>query len=167
MNARNRARTKLLLIAALCASPVLASWAMYVARVQIGQKSVGQLLPTHVFTPAHSADWPSGKWVLVGVARDGCADACQQRLFALRQIQVAQGEHSERLQRVLLSATPLAVPNGTQLLQVEASQLPQEKPGFYLIDPLGNQVMFYSDRADRTRVIRELTHILKTNNGLG
>lgn len=167
MNARSRARTKLLLIAALCASPVLASWAMYASRVQVGQKSVGELLPTKVFEPSRTATWPSGKWVLTSVTHQGCAAACQGRLFVLRQIHVAQGEHAGRLQRVLLSPEPLAAPNGTQVVQVAAAKLPQDKPGFYLIDPLGNQVMFYPDSADRTRVIREVTQILKTNNGLG
>jgi len=167
MTARNHARRQFLLIAALCASPVLASWAMYSARVQVGQKSIGQLLPTQVFEPARGAGWPSGKWVLTSVTRQGCAADCQSRLFALRQIHVAQGEYADRLQRVLLSPEQLAVPDGTRLLQVAAAKLPPEKTGFYLIDPLGNQVMFYPDSASRTRVIREVTKILKTNNGLG
>lgn len=167
MNARNRGRIKLLLIAALCSSPVLASWAMYAARVPVGQKSVGELLPTRAFEPARAAGWPSGKWVLASVSHGSCVAACQERLFSQRQIHVAQGEHAERLERVLLSPAAQALPQGTQLVPLAAAQLPPERPGFYLIDPLGNQVMFYPDSADRTRVIRELTQVLKINNGLG
>jgi hypothetical protein len=165
-NKRN-ARIKLLLMMALCSSPVIASWALYVARVPLGQKSVGELLPTQPFSAAASAAWPRGKWVLASVTRDGCDEACRQHLFAQRQIQTAQGEDASRLQRVLLSNSSATKPEGTVLVSMAADSLPQRGNGLYLIDPLGNQVMFYPDRADPTKVIREVGRILKTNNGLG
>jgi hypothetical protein len=167
MENRKRARFKLLVMALLCVSPVLASWALYVARVPLGQKSVGELLPTRPFVSAAASDWPHGKWVLAGVSRESCDSACQGRLFALRQIHVAQGEDAGRLQRVLVSSSAQSAPAGTRLVRVAPARLPEREAGLYLIDPLGNQVMFYADRTDPTKLIREVTRILKTNNGLG
>lgn len=164
---KKNARAKLLLMMALCSSPVIASWALYAARVPLGQKSVGELLPTQPFSAAGSAAWPRGKWVLASVARDGCGEACRQHLFAQRQIQTAQGEDASRLQRVLLSNGPAAKADGTVLVSIAGDRLPQRGNGLYLIDPLGNQVMFYPDQSDPTKVIREVGRILKTNNGLG
>ena len=167
MENRKRARTKLLLMALLCISPVLGSWALYAARVPLGQRSVGELLPTQPFAAAAAPDWPHGKWVLAGVAHSECASACQGRVFALRQIQVAQGEDAGRMQRVMLTDIASVDSKGAKVVHVAASGLPQRDGGLYLIDPLGNQVMFYSDRTEPTKVIREVTKILKTNNGLG
>lgn len=167
MENRKRARLKLLAMALLCISPVLGSWALYAARVPLGQKSVGELLPTQPFSSASAPDWPHGKWVLASVAHNGCDSTCQGRLFALRQIHVAQGENASRLQRVLLSSVAQVTPQGTRLVRVATAHLPVREGGLYLIDPLGNQVMFYADRTEPTKVIREVTRILKTNNGLG
>ncbi|MBI3144784.1 MAG: hypothetical protein HYZ18_05850 [Pseudogulbenkiania sp.] len=161
------ARLKLLLIVLLSLSPVLGSCLAYYLLPPTGGKSYGQLLPVHPLPAARQSGWPKGKWVLLTAGEGTCSAACEQRRFVLRQVHVAQGEAAGRLVRIELQpagASPLPADLHRQLLD-PADGL--RRDGYYLIDPLGNQVMFYPDRAEPVRVIRELTRLLKTNNGLG
>ena len=164
---RRMARLKLLLIALCSISPVLGSYLAYYLLPPTGGKSYGQLLTVEPLTVARQPGWPKGKWVLLSAQDGRCSDNCKQRRFVLKQIHVAQGEALDRLQRVELSpsgAGPL--PAGLLGLPLDAAA-GLRRDGYYLIDPLGNQVMFYTDQAEPVRVIRELTRLLKTNNGLG
>ncbi|WP_189375127.1 hypothetical protein [Vogesella alkaliphila] len=147
MNARDRGRIKLLLIALLCALPVLASWLSYRWLPPAGGKSYGQLLATPL-PQARQPGWPQGRWVLLDAAAN-CNPACERRRFAMRQIHTAQGEAAARLVR---------------RQQAEAGL---RQDGFYLVDPHGNGVLFYPDGAAPAAVIREIRSVLKNNNSLG
>ncbi|AXK39153.1 hypothetical protein [Crenobacter cavernae] len=164
MSLRNLARLKLLLLALFCASPVLGAWVAYQARLPEQGRTVGTLLPTRPFAAASVGGWPQGKWVLAVVEHGECGTVCQGRLFATHQWQAAQGEATERLRRVLLTPQGGAALDGVPRLSLGDAKVDD---GVYLIDPLGNQVMFYADNALPTQVIREVARILKTNNGLG
>jgi hypothetical protein len=170
MTKQTKIRLKLALMLLLCASPVLASWGLYRSGWVEGGRSYGQLLPTEPFVASGLPDWPRQRWALVSVEPTACDAACQQRRFVLKQIQTAQGEAASRLVRVRLH--PIAAELRSQepgVISLASGQLQglAERPGYYLVDPLGNQVMFYPDSADPSRVIRELAKVLKTNNGLG
>lgn len=158
---RAAGRLRLVLLALFCASPVLGSWLAYTLALPGGGRSYGELLPTR---PVVGQDWPRGRWALVSHQAGACNESCRWRGFVMRQVQRGQGEAAERLLRV-----ELGTPTGARdVLQRDARQtaLPA-RDGYYLVDPLGNQVMFYPDHSDPVRVMREVGRILKTNNGLG
>jgi hypothetical protein len=164
---RRRVRLKLLLIVLCCVSPVLGSYLAYYLLPPAGGKSYGQLLEVAPLASTRQEGWPKGKWVLLTVQDGRCSDVCKQRRFVLKQIHTAQGEAFERLQRVELRASDAGpLPSGLLGLPLDAAT-GLRRDGYYLIDPLGNQVMFYTDQAEPGPVIRELTRLLKTNNGLG
>lgn len=165
--ARRSGRFKLLLIALFCASPVLGSYLAYYLLPPAGGKSYGQLLTVEPLAAARQAGWPKGQWVLLTVQDGRCSDSCKQRRFALKQIHAAQGEAADRLRRVeLWPGEEGMLPAGLIGLPLDAAS-GLRRDGYYLVDPLGNQVMFYSDQTEPVRVIRELSRLLKTNNGLG
>lgn len=169
MKSINRGRAALLAMGLLCLAPVLAAWLAYWLLPPKGGRSYGQLLPTRPFTAAVQPGWPRGKWVLTAVLGAECHGRCQQRWHAMRQIERAQGEATARMTRVALQvadpSAPLEVPHS--LPHEAETELPAGNQGFYLIDPLGNQVMFYRDGADPRQVIDEVAKVLKVNNGLG
>lgn len=147
MSARGRGRIKLLLIALLCALPVLASWLSYRWLPPAGGKSYGQLLATPL-PQARQPGWPQGRWVLLDAAA-ACGPACEQRRFAMRQIHTAQGEAA------------------TRLVRRQQADAGLRQDGFYLVDPHGNGVLFYPDGAAPAAVIKEIRSVLKNNNSLG
>ncbi|AXT48505.1 MULTISPECIES: hypothetical protein [Chromobacterium] len=163
---RRRGRFKLLLMAAICLAPVLASWAAYRLMPPEGGKSYGQLLPTRPFALIGAQGWPRGKWVLAARIEPGCQTRCQQRFFAMRQIQRAQGEAAGRLTRLgWQEEAAHEEVDATHIVQ--SAQTGVDDGGYYLVDPLGNQVLFYPDAADPKKVIQEIGRVLKTNNGIG
>ncbi|KZE33295.1 hypothetical protein [Crenobacter luteus] len=166
MSLRNLARLKLLLLALFCASPVLGSWVAYQARLPAPGKTVGLLLPTQPFAVAGAPAWPKGQWVLAVVAGVSCDARCEERLFAARQWHRAQGEAAARMRRVLVGEPGGPALEGVRRVAGGAAAAALEG-GVYLVDPLGNQVMFYRDGVAPTAAIREVARLLKTNNGLG
>ncbi|MDF0604138.1 hypothetical protein HZU77_000515 [Neisseriaceae bacterium TC5R-5] len=152
----------------ICLLPVLLSWFIYQRLPPEGGQSYGQLLPTVPFEAANNQAWPKGKWVLVSKVEVACQFRCQDRFFAMRQIHLAQGEAASRINRVALQESNAKVDvDATLQMSVLGSHLPKGEHGYYLIDPLGNQVLFYPDNSDPKKVIKEITQVLKTNNGLG
>jgi len=168
MTAVQRSRRIVGLMLCCCLLPVLAAWLSYRYFPPAGGQSVGQLLPTRPFAAASMPGWPQGRWVLVGRVHGLCGSTCRQRLFAMQQIHLAQGEAAARLRRVLLlDGASERASGGLQLLQAGPQALHLREDGFYLVDPLGNQVLFYADGAPPRKVIDELSQLLRINNGLG
>ena len=151
-----------------------------------GGMSYGQLLetrPVPTFAATDLAGQPSslarfkGRWLLLMIDDGACDASCLETLFALRQYRLTQGdENLHRIERIWLAtgtrspaAAALARADGTVVLRTAVPiPLPGEQTtGFYLIDPLGNQVMRYPRSADRKKVIAEIGRILKNNDSLG
>lgn len=162
------ARRVLLLMLLLCLLPPLAAWVSYHWWQPEAGKSYGRLLPLQALAIAGHAAWPQGRWVLVTQQGAGaCEQACQQRLHAMRQIHLALGEAAPRLRRVVLYQPPASPAQGDGLLALPGEVANAHGPGFYLIDPQGRQLLFYADTLSPPAIIRELTMLLRVNNGLG
>lgn len=145
---RGRGRRQLVLMLLCCAAPVLAAWLSYALWPPQGGHSYGRLL-AQPLPVAQQQGWPQGRWVLLSLG-DGCDAVCAQRRFAMRQIQTAQGEAASRMVRAHRPAVA-----GLR------------SDGFYLVDPLGNAVLFYADGSEPRQVISEIARVLKMNNGIG
>ncbi|MBL8287342.1 MAG: hypothetical protein JNL85_05095 [Rubrivivax sp.] len=111
---RTRAgRLRLLLVFALCAAPVVASYlAYYVVKPQ-ARSNYGTLIePPRSWPdamPLRKLDGTAlapaalqGQWLLVAVGPAACAAACEQRLFLQRQLREMLGRERERLDKVWL-----------------------------------------------------------------
>ena len=180
-----RARRILLLLAAITVAPVLASYTIYYFFPRSTQVNYGTLLPTAPApeirgeradgTPWRLAD-QRGRWVLL-VAGDGrCDAACQRKLYATRQARTMQGREQDRIVRVWLVTGPtppdpavLGEQPGLVTVRV-ADAAPAVLPGgpgaIYLVDPLGNLVLQYSDDPDIKGVSKDLARVLKAS-GIG
>jgi hypothetical protein len=192
-----RGRWKLLLVIAVCAAPLLASYFMYyVVKPKGGVTNYGTLLDARQYPiPAMAstlldgraatlADY-RGKWIMLKVGPSTCLDACQDQLFAMRQLRTMQGKAMDRVERVWLitdneplETMLLRVNDGTHMLRAPADVVQQWLPVqsgdsaadyVYLIDPLGNLMMRFpkgavsSDTARVGKVHKDLAKLLKAS----
>src|SRR3984885_5788337 len=110
----NKGRWMLLLLAAVCAAPVIASYFMYyVVNPTGGTTSYGALIEPQrpipeqlVVTDEQGKPMPltalRGKWLMVTVHGGECNEQCVTRLFFMRQVRVLQGAERDRVINVWL-----------------------------------------------------------------
>lgn len=131
--------------------------------------------------PAIDGDYFHGKWTLLYVGDGDCAEVCQRRLYYTRQIRTATGRHRHRVQRLYLIADRTATPS--PLLHEEHPQLaigflpddaqalrraltvngkgPVGADRVFIIDPLGNVVMYYEPTDAAEGMLDDLKHLLR------
>jgi hypothetical protein len=177
-----KARRTLLLLAAICIAPVVASYTAYYLLPRDAKANYGTLLTT---APAPAIEGialdgtafrladAKGRWLLLIVADDGCDVRCEKLLYATRQARTMQGREQDRITRVLLigagaapSAALVAEHPGLVVARVEAASraaLPGARPSALLIDPLGNLVLRYGEDPDIKGIGKDLTRLLKAS----
>lgn len=181
---RRAGRRRLLMVLAICASPLIASYFTYYVIKPSSRTNYGTLLdPRSYPMPALAGillQAYKGKWLMVQVNGAECQPACQKRLYDMRQLRLAQGKEMERIERVWLvtddrplEATLLHEYDGMRYLRVplQALQtwLPVEQGGvvsdhIYLIDPLGNLMMRYPKDADPNKIKKDLAKLLSASS---
>lgn len=187
---RRKGRWKLLAVLAVCAAPMIASYFTYYVIKPEGRTNYGALIdprnypiPAMASTqldgkPARLEDY-KGKWIMLKVGPSDCAQACQDQLFAMRQLRTMQGKEASRIERVWLitdneplETVLLRVNDGTRMLRapqdVVQKWLPVEQGGqisdhIYLIDPLGNLMMRFPKDPDPSKVKKDLGKVLKAS----
>jgi cytochrome oxidase Cu insertion factor (SCO1/SenC/PrrC family) len=191
----NSGRWMLLLIIAICAAPVVASYfTYYVIKPRGGATNYGALIepqrpiPTSLNVTDEKGQTValtslSGHWLMVSVDASDCGDACAKKLYFMRQVRLTQGGERDRVQTVWLRTDTQPVPQkvldayaDTRIFQADpaalAAWLPAESDTrdtdhIYLVDPNGNLMMRFPKDADPTKIKRDLAKLLKINTGLG
>ena len=182
--ARRRNRLALWLILAVCAAPIVASFVAYFWLQPSGHVNYGELIAPRAM-PAAALVSLDGKpfewkelgreWVLVVADSAKCDDRCREKLVYTRQVRLAQGKESGRIERVWLltdSGTPdaalLADQPGLRVVRAADSEalrvLPaQSTPAahIYVVDPLGNLMMRFPENVDPRRMLKDLSRLLR------
>ena len=183
-SAAQRNRLTLWLILALCAAPIIASYALYhfwrpSAQVNYGELLEPRPLPDAELTSLEGKPFRlaelKGEWILLVTGAAACDESCRERLVYVRQVRLAQGRESERIERVwmltgtgapdagLLAEHPglrvVRDPGGSVAGALPASAVPAEH--IYLVDPLGNLMMRYPVNPDPKRILRDLSRLLR------
>jgi len=144
-----------------------------------------QALPESGLSHADGSPLPTEelrrKWTLVLVSGTPCDNVCQHDLHQMRQVQVALNKEMLRLRRVLigssvsaLAADPalpelrhsypdllIAAPNADPQGTLWRSAIDGTNYRFYVIDPLGNVMMRYTDKPDMAGMLKDLERLLK------
>lgn len=187
-------RWKMLLVAAVCAAPVVASYfAYYVVRPD-SRRSYGELVEPQRPIPSVAArdldgrtvSLPAlqGQWLLVSVAGGACDAPCERHLYLQRQLREGLGKDKDRLDWVWLVTDDAPVPEALQpalkqatVLRVDAAQLArwlapaggrQLSDHLYLVDPLGHWMMRFpptEDAAGAARVRKDLERLMRASAG--
>ena len=138
-NNMSRGRWKLLLVLAVCAAPLIASYfTYYVIKPKGGVTNYGALIDPRQYPipamasttldgkPARLEDY-KGKWIMLKVGPSDCQQDCQDQLFAMRQLRTMQGKAMDRVERVWLitdnaplETMLLRVNDGTRMLRAPA-----------------------------------------------
>lgn len=187
---KKSSNSKLFLVLAVCAAPVVASYLTYYVIKPEGRTNYGDLIdprahPMPVLGAAtldgKSAELTDykGKWLMLQIADGDCNQACRTKLYEMRQLRVAQGKDKDRIERVWLitdQITPdsklMSEYDGTRLLRVDEKVvkpwLPAEQSAvpsdhIYLIDPLGNLMMRFPKNGDPNKIKKDISKLLKAS----
>lgn len=183
----------MLLIWAVCAAPVVASYLSYYVVKPQGRINHGTLItppkpmaaePGLAFTDlqgqAVAPQALQGQWLLVSVAGGACDAACERQLYLQRQLREVLGRDKDRVDRVWLipdqaEVRPTLLPALAQAwtLRVDAARLSQWLQAdagqtlsshLYLVDPRGDWMMRFPADADPVRIKRDLMRLLKASD---
>ena len=163
---------KLVLIALVCAAPLVLGTIAYVLRWSPGAPSnYGELL---VPKPVSGFEALRGKWVLVSFDAAACNLYCERKLYLLRQVRRAQGKDMDRVERLWIvtdggKPRPELLPGieGTRIEATRFANRPaKEFPGtavdhIYIVDPFGNLMLRFPRDPDPSKMIKDLQRLLK------
>jgi hypothetical protein len=180
-------RRQLLLVAALFLGPLLIATLLYYSNfsgLPIGRTNHGQLLEPIVNlndtsgVPSLSgltAGENDNYWVLIYANADECGDACTEALYRLRQSRLMLGNEMSRMKRVFLHGKTapdtlfleqqhqgLISVRDRNLGQLLQTKRPQDLPpgGLYLVDPLGNLVLYFGAELAPADMVDDIKHLL-------
>lgn len=186
-------RWKMIIVALVCAAPVIASYFTYYVIRPEGRRNHGELIdplrPLPDLATTHLDGRPGNlralkdQWLLVSVAGGACDAACQQHLYLQRQLREGLGKDKDRLDWVWLIPDDAPVPEAMRpalaqatVLRVPAAGLSQwlaPSPGhaladhLYLVDPQGNWMMRFPARLDiagAAKAKRDVERLLRAAN---
>jgi len=185
-------RWKMLLVLAVCAAPVVASYVTYYVIRPEARRVFGELVDPQRPLPDLRATALSGEvvnlralkgqWLLLSVAGGACEALCQQHLYLQRQVRESLGREKDRLDRVWLVDDGAPVPaslqpalQGATVLRADAQALAgwlapaaghSLADHLYLVDPLGNWMMRFPAGLDKTgaaRAKRDIERVLRAS----
>jgi cytochrome oxidase Cu insertion factor (SCO1/SenC/PrrC family) len=183
---KTRGRRTLLVLALVCAAPVIASYVAYYWFRPAGHVNYGEMLAARPVQDIAGvlpdggkfrlSDY-RGRWLFLAADPGSCDDACQRKLYATRQARTIQGREQDRVLRIWLQAAgaPVLAPHllaqhpGLVVAYLDADQwaalsgvlgAPQ---GIYLIDPLGNIVLRYPADPDIRQMAKDLERLLRAS----
>ena len=124
-----------------------------------------------------------GRWTLVIFTPQGCDDACKKALYNTRQVRTSMHKDIARVQRLLVAGADMNAVDKTWLSQqhedliavIAAGALwqqataafvdlaPMSPENVYLVDPLGNLMMFYGADVPPGGMLKDLRKLLKVS----
>lgn len=164
-------------------SPVVISYALYFSDYRPKSTHYGDLIPIAKVagTGINLEDNTifrmkdlHGKWVLLTVDSGHCDEACQEKLYYMRQVRLVQNKEKHRIERLWL-INDNTIPDAEFIKQYEGTFLINAKDseilGFietkelqtkhiYLIDPIGNLMMRFPENVDGTKMGQDLKRLL-------
>ena len=192
---RASGRLKMLLVVAVCALPVIASYfTFFVVRPSGTGTAYSALIQPAVAMPAVPARWVDGsekplrslvgQWLLVVVDGGACAAACEKRLYLQRQLREMTGREAGRIDKLwlvvddaplsptlqqALAATPamtiLRLPRDVVAAWLKPAPGQALEDHVYIVDPLGDWMMRAPADADPSRLKRDIDRLLRGSAG--
>lgn len=189
---RSVGRWKMIMVLAICAAPVIASYFTYYVIRPEARRVFGELidpqrpLPDLIATGmrGESVNLLSlkGQWLLISVAGGACDENCQRHLYLQRQVRESLGKEKDRVDRVWLVSDDAQVPEALRPALKDATVLRTSGKALaqwltpaaghaladhlYLVDPLGNLMMRFPaslNIADAAKAKGDLDRVLRAS----
>ena len=189
-----RGRWMLLLIALVCAAPVIGSYfTYYVIKPKGSTTSYGTLIePQRPIPDALVVTGEDGKpmklaslrgrWLMISVDSSACDKPCVTKLYFMRQVRATQAGERERIVNVFLRTDAGKVPDvvdnaykDTEMLIADPKEVSAWLPAdegtqvsdhIYMVDPNGNLMMRFPKDANPSKIKGDVTKLLR-NSGIG
>ncbi len=181
---RTTGRTQLVLVACAFLGPLaVAAWLYFQGGglAPSARSNHGALLEPIVnladASPASAiAEAVGDAWLLVYTNPSACDTECERALYTLRQSRLMLGRDMQRLERLFLHGDSppdrvfLAAEHAGLRTMQDAeldALLNNKRPaalqagGYFLIDPLGNLVMYFRPEIDPAEMVGDIKHLLK------
>ncbi len=179
---RNHKRKLLILFALLCA-PILISYFLHFSGYRPGSVNYGELIEIREFKGMGVNQVDNvifrtrdmhGKWIMLMVDSGNCNEACQEKIYHMRQIRTVQNTEMHRVERVWLIDDDVPVDpalieefEGTFFVNSQGSELLADIPAeesnrnhIYLVDPIGNLMMRFPENADPSLIVNDVKRLL-------
>jgi hypothetical protein len=174
-----KSRLQLLFVALVFLGPLaIAAWLYSQGNSPSGRTNHGALLEpiVSIGDPASIPGVQDRTWMLLYRSPGNCEEACREALYTYRQARLMLGKEMDRVQRIFLHGdslpdTVFLANEHPGLITIEDSKLdallnnkrPAALPagGYYLIDPLGNLVMYFRPDLDPADMVDDIKHLLK------
>jgi hypothetical protein len=184
-----RGRWTLLLIALICAAPVIGSYfAYYVIKPTGGTTSYGALvepqrpIPDSLVVTDESGKPVKlaslrGRWLLVSVDSSACDKACATKLYFMRQVRATQGPERDRVLEVWLRTDSSSVSGVIQKAYPDTKKLIADPAALaawlpvdagttltdhiFVVDPNGNLMMRFPKDPNPSKIKGDITKLLK------
>jgi cytochrome oxidase Cu insertion factor (SCO1/SenC/PrrC family) len=130
-------------------------------------------------------DFLTGQWSMLYIGRGACDERCRKALYLTRQTRIALNKDFDRVQRIFLVSADccddlfLSTEHPDLLLVLlegsESQRLLEAFPTYdgidvtgagriYLVDPLGNLLMSYSEAAPDKALLKDLKKLLRLSH---
>jgi hypothetical protein len=179
-------RRKFVLLLVLLFSPVVISYTLFFMGYRPGSVNYGDLIEIEKLTGSAGVTQDTnkilrikdlhGKWVMLTIDSGNCDEACQLKLYYMRQVRTMQNKEMNRIERLWLvddneKADPELLKNyeGTLFVNARDSELLEQIPTqesrrkhIYLIDPMGNLMMRFPENLEPRKMsddIKRLLHV--------
>lgn len=178
-----KSRKTLVTLFAIGLVPVIIAWTVYnffPELLPVTKTNLGTLISPPVSHQIADVSIGERKWSLLVPVGETCDADCQQRFYFVRQVNIALGKNSDRVQRIIVadSKTSLAAieQEYPELIRIDSSMAqfrnalesavsnPVSGNYIYLMDPNGNIMMFYTLEQAGKPMLKDIKHLLKISN---
>jgi len=118
-----------------------------------------------------------GKWVMLTVDSGQCDEACDSKLFYMRQVRTMQNREMDRIERLWLidddinaSAEIKEKYDGTFFVNAKGSELLDQiqtreiqRKHIYLVDPIGNLMMRFPEELEPRKMSDDIKRLLQVS----
>jgi hypothetical protein len=184
-NKKSSRITFIIIILILC-SPVFIATTLYLVGYKPGNMNYGDLLEVQklegdginqIDSSIFKMEDLHGKWVMLTIDSGECNEACQAKLFYMRQVRTIQHNEKNRIERLLLiddnktvSDELLEEYKGTLFVNAKDSEIIKaieteevHRKHIYLVDFMGNIMMRFPEELEPMKMSEDIKRLLQVS----